>query len=560
MATQNGSAIVSGAASIVASGHVPEGLAVVSGSASVIAVPEAAKAAAALLTGIMSVVPSAQKSSPCYASLVATSSASAAGSSISAGQVSMSCEATTEVLPQRITYTSAAVTGSATIDADARSVYYDTLLEDSRQIRPLLKVYFDAEATEFEYDDILSLQLLEEYHNINTDYLAVGGISTLELEVVLENTHHDFDLDKATSPYYGKLVPEKKVELIMQVNTTEGWVDVVMGTYYVAYWDDSAYGQVTLVAYDQLYFRGNQPLAEIPVAVDISLYSLFDYVLSATGMTHSIDSRLNITVPYGTLPVGTVREVLEHLAMACCCNVTVTRDDEIKVMLVEGTPIGSIALTGDDCIISANTPTMLNNIYSSTNIKKATASIVDNEIVLSLTKLTLPNGTTTLTNQTFSNGPIMKVVQVKTSNDESITVNVKRVSAWSIDLEFINSSSEQVVDVTALGDKVVYSYQNNSVAVDSPVITDKPYELEHNLMQNASLITNLETLIGGWVGDSKRKIVLESRGHPMIELGCALTVTEARQQITNVKTYVARHLFEYSGGVTSNIECIRVEE
>jgi len=214
--------------------------------------------------------------------------------------------------------------------------YKTNVKASSRQWSAKVDIYFDGEAspaTSLTATMISAIDFLEETQADGDNPL--GRVSSNEVVLVLNNKDYEFTPTNTTGTYYGKLIPNLKVEPYYGLMVSGNYEWISLGAFWTGDWDSPSQSVLsTVVCQDRLYKLGDKDVPLIPTQENITQAVVFENFLEAIGVTSSgyeVDATLTTVVPIVYYPKGKVRNALTRLAQAFNCTVSMTRDNKIKV-------------------------------------------------------------------------------------------------------------------------------------------------------------------------------------------------------------------------------------
>lgn len=456
------------------------------------------------------------------------------------------------------TNVTAAIQSNSSVLFDRSLTVEELVRESTRYIKPLIKVYFDDVPTEYGDDKLISFSLLEEFNTSDVDIIPIGSISSNELELVIDNTDKYLSINNVDSPLYNKLNPTIKVEAFVIVHDIRrGREHVVpIGVYYTNEFSNDN-NQTTIVCQNSLYFKNKVTLPYLPLLVNRTLQEMHEAILPYVADTYSIKEGLTDTVQFAWFNDLNCISVMKQLAKVSACNVITSRDGSVNIVGVRVGDEAAASVTDDELIINAVTCTA-EDVYSGTNIKKATAVLSHNENIITLNDVVLYPGSN-VTEVEITNCVVASANEIIFTNDTGIALNSFKASTGHITLSTTNTTQSNITtDITVIGSKVTVVYTNNKTNAVSRVVDDMFYSVEEPLMQNQINADVFSQAIINSIAKVNRKVDIAYRGDPLLTLGSVVKVTDRAAGLNKEPIFITRHKLIYDGSLEGTLEGIRI--
>lgn len=430
-----------------------------------------------------------------------------------------------------------------------------------RQIKAYVKVYFDGPGnmpTIISIDNYLAtLNLLEEMCADSNNPL--GAISSNELDIGLVNYKNYFSAYNTESPFYGKLVPNLKVEAFLQIKREVAFVDIPLGTFYTGTWKGTSDSYAASVpCYDVLYFILQKNLPSFKARKQASLYSLFEEVFVACGLTSNdyiIDTSLhNVIVPIAWIPKGTAKDALTLLAQAARSFVYVNKQGKVIVRILSlDTSLPLFRLKDQNQVVSVEVPVQYDSTYSRVTINTYSVTESDSKEVATL-QSTVPNGTSEYGPLDLS-GPVPYIAYSNT-DVSSIQVHITDYTAWTTNIKVINPGDAVTQEIKVYAPVLETAYTTATVDDDTAkaLIGVKVLPVDNFLIQDGTYALQYANALLQIVSNPEAKVTINVRGNANIKLGDIIVVEDPSDKLPIKSVLVARSTLNYDGGLDGVIE------
>ena len=388
----------------------------------------------------------------------------------------------------------------------------------------------------YETGDLMSLHLLEE-REASQGSLPVGNISANELTLTLSNEDKKFDVDNEQSPLKNLLKPNRRIQVWLGAETSNGEEWVPLGTFWSLDWDspDDTL-EATVTARDRMELLRKSTFQTSQVLQNKSLYELAEIVLQDAGLTsdeYIIDTALqNIVVPYSWFNPVSYREALRKIAEAGLAAAFQNRDGKIRIesFLLSGDgPV--LEITEDDYFPPLRAPSrqdqVANEIIVDTQpLKPASAA---EEVYKSNEPITIPGNTTKTITAYFNQPPVIEAAASLDNPPTGVSITEAAYYGWgaSIKIQNINATDKQATLVIQ-GKPLTVQNKERAIARDEASVTENgvlQYEFPANpLVQTLDQAQAIADALLASVKDPRRDIEVDWRGNPALLLGDRVTV------------------------------------
>ena len=441
--------------------------------------------------------------------------------------------------------------------------YKAAINADMRYIVPKVLVYFDGDASppvEFGKDDIVDIYLLEEAGKESAS--PIGIISSNELTISFKNEGQIFTPTNTSSPFYGKLRPNIKVEPYLSLETSPGvFEQIPLGVFWTNDWDAPSNAlEAKVICYDRLFEIGNRDIPMLRVMLNTTVYDMFETLFVALGLRPGIDfyidPSLKIPVKIGWFPEDKVKSALQVLAEAGNCNVTADRYGKIRVLSNFRSSAPATVFSDNDQIINANNPQRYLNIYNAVRLNYRIPYIKPTEQILKVESLTIPRGGAKLQNLKFNNGPIASVDSVKLLGAKNAEIVSVKYGAWMAEIEIANNGSDETVSLEIYGKPVATA--TSSYAIQDTASVErwgfKELSIDNPMMQDINTVRMYADALLYLVNDPFATFSLEVRGDMAIEIGDIIRIVDNVDKIGVVDVTPTRISLAYDGALSATID------
>lgn len=409
--------------------------------------------------------------------------------------------------------------------------------------------------------ELVDLNVLEELEYFSGG-IPIGTISSNEIDVSLDNSTHQFDIDNTDSPIYGFLKRRRKIEPWLGItNPTNGIVDwYPLGQFWTVKWNvpDSS-----LVAYvtgrDILELMRTTVFVTSALYQDYSLYSLFKLILddfNFLGLEYEIDTALqSIIIPFAWFDRVSHRTALEQLAKTSTVNVYIDRSG--KVVIQQVTPTAGVIYEMDDDknYFSKNYPYAWAEITNTIEVISHEYELQSEQSVFSSdTTFSVPAGSQVEKTFVFNTIPSNNISAVNITAGPNTSVLSYNAYAWGVVATIQNTggAAESVTAVSILGTPLELKNTEVASALDSTEVLDNgeiATRLTNVFIQDREYAQELADAIIVLFKSSRQDISLDARGHIGLLLGDRVTVAGKTEQYM-----ISRQEINWVGALSASIE------
>lgn len=429
---------------------------------------------------------------------------------------------------------------------------------------------FDATVTEtYEGDDLVSLGLLEEME-ADTGTLAIGNISSNEVDLRLNNIDRRFNPGNTASPYYGLLKPNRRIRPYLGVVVADGTTEYVpLGVFWSGDWDARADSlEATTSGQDLLKFMAESTFSVSQVYVNKTLYDLAVIVLQDYGLQdtdYEIDADLtNYVIPYAWFDKTSHRAALQRIAEAGLAAVFMARDGLLKIksyrFLAGATSLGQVS--DQVHIMSSNNPQRNSQVVNTVEVEANPLKADVSKVIYQTTEaVTVPAGGTKSLTVFFTEKPVINVGAPALSGATNTVVQSWSAYAWGGDLVLSNpGGAAENVSLTVSGQPLVEAGRILAKAQDATRVAEEGVikkSVSNDLIQTTALAQSIADAILAVWSNAAKDVVSQVRGDPSWELGDRRTWADDRANVTGDHVIIRQRL-EYDGGLAGEVTGRRV--
>jgi hypothetical protein len=451
-------------------------------------------------------------------------------------------------------------------------LWKEAIKANQREFKCYVRFYFDGENTvpyDFTEATVESIDLLEE--TFAEGQTPLGAVSSNELVISLHNDSHQFSPRNISSPYYGKLLPNIRVDAYIGLKVAEGAVAaedtyeyVDLGTFYVSNWSAPTNSiMANVICNDRLFNIFNAPMPQIPIQENINMSTMFAMLFNSLGLSSSdytIDA-ISYGINIAALPQSSgdnIRDGMQQMAERALCNVFVPRNDNIRVLRNNNVEPASFTWTDSDMIIDADQPTDYANIFSQVEIGYHIPFVGQQSNVLTIESIDIPTGGITLNNLFFSSvvGAVENVSLIGATNS---SISSMTIGARSISLTISNDGISETVAIAVSG-RVVSTIDATYTATDSTaqaLIGNVKFPFDSEYIQSKEAAMESAYALLPLVTDPSAYITANSRGDPSIELTNSILINDVIDLITNLEVVPIRMHYDFTSGLTCDMMSIK---
>ena len=414
--------------------------------------------------------------------------------------------------------------------------------------------------------DIFQMNLLEE-REFSTGTLPIGNIASNELVLRLNNAHHLFDAGNADSPFFGLVLPNRRIRASLGIIEPGGAVEwVPLGVFWSGEWsipDDDIYIETT--ALDRLNLLTLQ-IYKAPVFQNISAYDLATRILNATGYIYSVDPALvEYVIPYAWFDENTTfREALRQLAEATMSQVYVDRFDTVQFQgptyLQNSQTVSRANITRSQYTRSSN-PVNRGQLANFITVPVAPlAPGASEQVYQSSEPIPAAAGETLTVTVSYSKKPAINASATVANGPSGLAITDVIYYAWGADITVSGASAAGTFGIAVDGTPLVVAGARNMAAKDTASIQQNGVQIYtfkgNQLIQTAAMAQTIADTCLSLSKNPRRDLELDWQGDPALELGDRITVPDSRT--TTADFYIVSNELSFDGGLSSLIKGKRV--
>ena len=388
----------------------------------------------------------------------------------------------------------------------------------------------------YETDDLISIKLLEE-REASQGSLPVGNISSNEITLALNNEDKKFDVDNERSPLKNLLKPNRRIQVWLGAETSDGEEWVPLGTFWSLDWDspdDTLEATVTARDRMELLRKGTYQTAQ--VLQNKSLYELAEAVLQDAGLNsdeYTIDDALDdIVIRYSWFDPISHREALRRIAEAGLAAAFQNRDGKIQIesFLITGDePV--LEITEDDYFPPLRAPSRQDQVANEiiVDTQPLRPATVAEEVYKSNEPITIPASSTKTVTAFYNSPPVIEATASLDSPPSGVSITEATYYGWgaSVKIQNTNATDKQVIPYIE-GKPLTVRNKERAIARDEASILENGvlrYEFPANpLVQKLDQAQAIADTLLASVKEPRRDIEVEWRGNPALLLGDRVTV------------------------------------
>jgi len=423
----------------------------------------------------------------------------------------------------------------------------------------------------FDDVDISNFQITEQREISNDNSIPTGNFAAADCSLSLMNADRIFDANNTTSPLFGVVKPNNKIDVEIAVLTTSGFEYVPVFTGWTRGWDvPDASIEANVEALDILDFLTQTKITSSVVTSGDTFFDWFETVLQDAGLDntfYNIDTTLNgadYVVPFGWFTDISHRDALEILARACSAAVYQDRLGCIKVDAVNwfdsNNLVSEQTFTRAEYMDKSNQPiyeNIANSISVTTSPLVKTTSVLVYETSAAEPETVSASSTEDFT-IFYTDEPVSDQVASISPPVAGVSINVSQHFAWGSILTVQNTNgSPQDFQFSVTGSTYEVSGKQTVTKTDTTSITNnglQEFKYEDNpFLQVKALADDIATELLASFKDPERDLTINFApgGNPALEQSDRITVTDRYQS----KEYnMVSNTMQYNGGLSQQIE------
>ena len=388
----------------------------------------------------------------------------------------------------------------------------------------------------YETGDLVSIRLLEE-REASQGSLPVGNISSNEITLALNNEDKKFDVDNEQSPLKNLLKPNRRIQVWLGAETSDGEEWVPLGTFWSLDWDspdDTLEATVTARDRMELLRKGTYQTSQ--VQQNKSLYELAEAVLQDAGLAsdeYAIDEALDdIVIPYSWFNPMPHREALRQIAEAGLAAAFQNRDGKIQIesFLITGDePV--LEITEDDYFPPLRAPSRQDQVANEiiVDTQPLRPATTPEEVYRSNEPITIPGNTTKTITAFYNKTPVIDAAASLDNSPAGVNITEAAYYGWGATVKIYNTNmTDAQVTLVIQGKPLTVQNKERATARDETSITENGvlrFEFPANpLVQKLDQAQAIADALLASVKDPRRDIEVDWRGNPALLLGDLVTV------------------------------------
>ena len=409
----------------------------------------------------------------------------------------------------------------------------DALVAPARTILP--KIWLEIDGADVDITpDLMTLDTTDEVTDASAD-IPYGCVSCNRLDIELNNLDNKYLLDNDKSPYYGKLIAQRKVTLQYRIKVNTGWYVLPKVYYYTDTWKSSTdSGTAHVLCLDYLSLFANKEVPSFRVQEGITFYDAFELLFKLVGIPsdkYRISEKLKYAMTYFWNTGELFQAQLQALCTTAVANVFVDKNEIIQVTSLIDPAVSCWTINDSDLLLNVSAEPTFDSIYSAVRINykkyqsKSISSIYTNDNV------TLKPGFNILADLPFNSDLVTKVVSATLSEGRSLSINKMDYSNRTVTLECFNGSGvTQTVRLDIYGEVIqtsdeVLRLDNRNAEVDNVL------EITMNYVSPVALIAIMgKRLLANYSG-LVRELTIDVRSMPVLDIYDRIKIHSASTNI-----------------------------
>lgn len=423
--------------------------------------------------------------------------------------------------------------------------------------------FYTAVVETYYSDRIVDISLLEEldYSSVS---IALGSISSNEIDIALDNSDGKFNFGNKNSPLYGLMKRNRRVKVWLGTEIIPNEIEwYPLGTFWTIGWDMPDFSlEARITARDRLELLRYTDFTTSLLYENYSLYQLFEIVLNDAGLTtndYIIDASLqNIIIPYAWFDRMSHRSALERLAQCAYINVYCDREGRIRVEPIDTSQLVYFVLDDNVNIYSKSYPISQTEITNYVEVAANTVTIQPLQEVLNIEEeLQIDPHSSLSLSLSFTTIPVKNVQQPIIVSDKEVEVEMQAY-AWGVELTLTNPNDESctITSIIIQGQPLELSSKSFAVAKDDDLIRDNgklKVSISHDFIQKYSYAQELATTLLNAYKQSLYDVSIEARGNIGLYLGTKIQVNDSKMN-TQYEYITRRQIIKWNGALSATIE------
>jgi hypothetical protein len=442
-------------------------------------------------------------------------------------------------------------------------------------ISKINKAYNTARLTEFftsvvetYYNDaIVSLSMLEELEYPNGS-VALGSVSSNEIDIALDNSTGTFNFGNDQSPLYNLVKRNRRVRAWLGVEIIPDIIEwYPLGVFWTIGWnivEDSLEALAT--ARDRLDVLKATDFTISEVYENYTLYQLFVIVLDDAGLLSAdyvLDEALSdITIPYAWFDRISHREAIQRLAQCAYIQVYCNRTGQIVVGAIDTSSQVYTSFDGDTNIYKKSFPIVFSSVTNYVEVSPSPFIEKALEDVLKVTEvIVVPANSSLDASYSFNQIPVKNVQEPVLTGGAGLTVSTIPY-AWGVAMTFTNdtSSDVSVTGIIVQGQGLEVSGKSYAIAKDASLINDNgklKVSVAHDFIQTTAYAQTLATTLLNAYKQSLYDVSMQAKGDIGLAIGQKIQVNDIKMN-TAYQYTTQRQAIEWNGALGATIDGKRI--
>ena len=420
----------------------------------------------------------------------------------------------------------------------------------SRHIDLKLDIYFDGPSatplTVSKSDFLIDAEWLEE---ITADSSSpLGVVSSNELTFRLFNKDGMFSPTNVLSPYYGKIKAGIGIKLsVRPIDALEEVEWVLLGAYLTTGWDAQITGTYAdITANDIWYYIFNTAMVDYPVTKDITYHTLLTEVFSLIGYPVTIDTALDTVLPYAFISKST-KSFIKDILSASLSFATCSKDGMPIIEAFVKPRTLRATLTDADQIKSMSVKQSITRAHDGVELSYVIPNLSELTNLVTVTNLTVPVGTTTVSGIEYQNSPVWDVLTV-----------IVRDASGKVSLSNYQSTQDTIsITVNNVGNTSipinVYVY-GQYIELASVILSDNgaaPLKISNKYIQSVEHANVVKSVMQKYNDQDIPTLTVPIRGNPLLSIGEKVNLSSAKYNV-NFTGIIQRLSYKYNG----SLDCV----
>lgn len=406
-------------------------------------------------------------------------------------------------------------------------------------------------------EEIVDMQLLEEL-KVDTS-MPIGGICSNELDITLNNELGWYTQNSDAALFQNLVKQGIKLQAFLGMYNTDNLCEYLpLGKFYMTESDSpNDTLETSMVAYDELYTKGNLDVPELPVFYDVFISELISELLQAVGVPITrikINLVKDFRVPVGWVPSGSVFNALNELCIAGHCCVFIDREEnyQIRSNLEDLDPL--VDWHDDNQIIRLANPLKVTDLCETVQVEFCRATEASTTDLINMDINSLVRGSTTFNSVALNGAPVSSVDMIQIVPGNNIKLTDLSIGANTISFVLQNSGEQSDLSINATGKAYTLIYSTTTAKDYNPALRGaQQFKISSNLIQNLKDAKIFSRSLLAYVTDISAKYEMNARGNLSLELMDAINVSSAIDNVMENKVLITKIKTIYDGGIEQEL-------